>query len=307
MPGALIIGIDSEDGAYLARLLRARGQAVAGTLGDATAGLARLDALGVLGDVALHEPTSDAGAGLAALLGATEAGEIYDLDRAAADAPDDALAAMVTRSAALLAACAAHPGRPRVFSAGSGAVFGDTGDAPATEATPFNPVTAFGRAAAAIARDVANARDAGLFAVTGLAFDHPSRLGDPGGDAATIVAAAHAVAAGTATHLILADPEAIEDWGWAPEYVDAMARMLHAPVPRDYVLATGKPYDRRSFAADCCRYFGLDPAAVIRAEGSAARTRVGDPSAALRDLGWRAYTSGKDLAETLCEGLAARG
>ena len=295
MTRAFILGIGGQDGIYLARLLRARGHDVAGTARDTARARARLTALGVGDEVAVaHAAGSDE---LAAALTDFAPDEVYDL-RASEFAGG---------AAALVETLRNLPFPPRLFSAGAGAMFGPTGDFPAAEATALAPATDWGAAKAADFAAVAAARDAGLFAVTGILFDHASRLGPVGGRATAFVAAAWAIAKGEAAEMTLTTPEARRDWGWAPEYVDAMTRMLAAPEPRDYVIATGTALTDRAFAEHALAWFKLDPGRHLRIVGdtSPAAASLGDPSAIARDLGWKAYTHGRDLVETLCEGLTA--
>ncbi len=269
MTRAIILGIGGQDGVYLARLLRARGHDVAGTARDVTRARDRLTALGV-GDEVVVAAAAEAD-DLAVYLACNAADELYDLRTAPAGRR--ALAGLVEALGRL-------PRPPRLFSAAAAA----------------DDIAA-----------IAAAREAGLFAVSGRLFDHASRLAPPGNRAAGFIAAAGAIARGAATEMTLTTPDATRDWGWAPEYVDAMTRMLAAGEPRDYVIATGTALTDRQFAEHALAWFKLDPARHLRVTDDAvpASVAVGDPSAIARDLGWKAYTHGRDLVETLCEGLAA--
>ena len=259
MPRALILGADGEDGAYLARLLDARGYTLTGT---AAAPLDRLDDLGVRDRVTLL------GAGDAAeLLAAAHADEIYDL------AGDAALTGVV------LAALSADETR-FVHVAGP----------------DIAPETAMALHAA---------RERGVFAAAGRLFDHVSRLSDAAAPALRIVTAARDAMRGDGI-VSLGTPDAARDLGWSPEYVDALWRMLHAATPGDFVIATGVVLSDRDIARHALDYFSGDPARIIEEEAvPVSQPLRADPEQAQQTLGWRAYTHGRDLVRTLCEGVAA--
>ena len=299
MKTALITGISGQDGSYLARLLLARGYRVAGTSRDAgSAGFDGLAALGIAPEVATRTLDVTDPAAIAACLAEIAPDEIYHLGGSRRAEPP-AHAASVR---ALLSGCRERPAA-RLFVAVCSAVFGDDAAAPIDETAAFAPVGAYAADQAAAALAVTrHRRDHGGFVASGLLFDHHSRLGDPAAWPAAIIAAA---AAGGAAAPV-ADADVPRDLGWAPEYVDAMWRMLQPAEPRDYVLATGTAITPRAVAGDAARYFGAAP---IPLAGCAAATpaagRIGNPARAARDLGWRAVTTGRDLVDTLCDGYAA--
>lgn len=251
---AVILGLDSQDGAYLARLLLARGYQVGGTAVRPPTGLARL---GIAADVALYRTIETA-------LAAAPT-EVYDVrgpgpDRAAATT--DVLALLSTRAA-------------RLLSVGPG----------------FGPDHATGL--------VAQARTRGMFAVTGHVFSRESRL-SPGESAIAriIVAVANQTAPDTD------DLASVTDCGWAPEYVDALWRMLQQQEPADVVVATGKALRGVDVAAYAAVHFKHD---IAVPEVFAGPASLGDPAAARQQLGWSATTWGRDLVQTLCEGIADSG
>jgi len=146
--------------------------------------------------------------------------------------------------------------------------------------------------------------------VTGILFNHESRLRPADFVVPKIITAAHAIAHGQQGELVLGDIDVARDWGWAPEYVDAIWRMLQTDVPADYVVATGHSMTLREVAADAFDYFGLDWQQHVRTAPEMLRPNelrhsLGDPALAKRDLGWRAHTFGRDLVRTLAEGVAA--
>lgn len=268
MTHALILGIGGQDGAYLARLLVARGQTVTGTTRGGGASW-RLAELQVGSEVALHGEDD-----IAAVIGATQPAAIYDLR---GPAPGEAVdgAALLDRTRALLAA----QGSARLLVAGAG-------DDPAFDAD-------FASAKAGVAAMVAQARANGAFAVTARLSEHASRL------SRNSVAAALIVGVQASPRVPLAAPGRVHDWGWAPEYVDALALMMAARTPADHGVATGVAMTEAEFAYHAAAYFG----AVGDTAPPAAPPLA--PPTVPRIPGWRAFTHGRDLVRTLCEGLAA--
>ena len=306
MARALIIGISGQDGAYLARLLDARGVKVSGTTRSAAAPAA-LAALGIAAAVTVqHLPDAGDGGAIAALLDAEQPDEIYHLagDHATSGQPGEHGARSVCAIAPWLKALRGTRGT-RLFVGVSAAIFGAGGGAPVTAATAFAPQTAYATASAAVARDIAQARGDGIFAVAGMMFAHESRFAPPHALAQHIIAAVHAQARGQAFALRAINPAAGIDIGWAAEYVDAMTRMLRADTPADQVITTGTligPVDIARWAGD---FFKTDASALFGTGAPPLTGLRGDPAGAAATLGWRAHTVGRDLIDTLCEGYAA--
>ena len=309
MKTALIIGVSGQDGAYLARLLLARGYRVVGTSRDPDRNdFHRLAALDVREAVDIRRLDATDPLAVAALFDATVPDEVYNLGgessvAASFERPEVAMHGIVCATATLLDALRDRP--CRFYSAGSSEMFGDIGDAPATETTPPNPKSPYAVAKADAWWQVANARDAhGVFAVTGILFNHDSRLRTDRFVLPKIVNAAAAIRHGGATELVLGDIAVERDWGWAPEYVDAIWRMLQTAAPRDYVVATGHSASLETMVGHAFEYFGLDWRAYVRSDPAnfrpnELRVSRADPALASAELGWRAGTHGRDLIKTL--------
>ena len=274
MPRALILGVGGQDGAYLARLLIARGFAVSGTTRGSD--LARLSELQIADDVRIW-PDDDIGA----MIAAAAPEQIFDLRGPALGEPVDA-AELTARTHSLIAASTGV--RLLIAGAGDDAAF----------AGPF------ATAKTAVARLVTAARGDGRFVVTAHLSEHESRLSHRS-TAARLISGVQAIARSTADTLAF-DAAAVHDWGWAPEYVDALARMLAAPAPADHAVASGSAMTEHDFATAACGYFGVDPTVCgpAPATGAVRAAPVAPPVP-----GWRAFTTGTDLVETLCEGAAA--
>ena len=312
MRRALIVGVTGQDGAYLARLLLARNYRVWGTSRDAaTADRAGLADLGIDGEVIVETMDATDALSVAAVFETATPDEVYDLRGPTAletglAKPVETFATIVGGTQTLIETIRSTRPATRLFSAGSAASFGNP-DGAANETTPLRPTSPFGAAKASAGLLVAAYRASyGLFAVTGVLFDHASRLQSSQSITATIIRGAQAIAAGRASGIELADVDTVRDFGWAPEYVDAMWRALQAEQPQDYVIATGESMTVRTFARHVFEIFGLDldrylHAPAIQGPRAAIAGRA-DPARARSELGWRAYTAGRELAQVLCDG-----
>jgi GDPmannose 4,6-dehydratase len=146
----------------------------------------------------------------------------------------------------------------------------------------------------------------GLFAASGILFNHESPLRPPGFVTQKIVQSAARIAAGQQDSLTLGNIAVSRDWGWAPDYVGAMWRMMQADRPEDFVIATGEARPLEDFVALAFSFFNMDwrdhvthDAALVRPNEIAASG--GNPDKAWRMLGWRAESRLKDVVERMCE------
>ncbi len=316
MKKALIIGVSGQDGAYLARLLLARRYTVVGTSRDAaTNDFARLATLGIAGELETLTLDATDPAAVTALLKAVEPDELYNLGGESSVAasfaqPIETMKSIVLATATLIEAIRGLRRPCRFYSAGSSEIFGDIGDRAADETTRVAPLSPYGVAKADVYWQVANAREThGLFAVTGILFNHESRLRSDRFVLPKIIHAAAAIRRGEASELVLGDIDVVRDWGWAPEYVDAIWRMLQTDAPRDYVVGTGHSSSLRDMTADIFAHFGLDWQHHVRQDEamfrpSELRISRSNPECARRELGWRGETFGRDLVRTLAGSVA---
>jgi GDPmannose 4,6-dehydratase len=206
--------------------------------------------------------------------------------------------------------------RVRLYNAGSSESFGDTGDLPADENTPFRPRSPYAVAKAAAFWQVANYREAyGLHACSGILFNHESPLRPVRFVTQKIVHAACRIAAGKQETLKLGNLGIQRDWGWAPEYVDAMWRILQHEQPDDYVIATGETNRLEDFVAEAFSLVGLDWRAHVETDPSLFRpTDLGvgraNPDKARERLGWTATLKMRDVVRQMVaatqESLKAR-
>jgi GDPmannose 4,6-dehydratase len=306
MKTALVTGIAGQDGSYLAELLLQKGYRVVGTSrrGDTRfPGRERVEVRVVALD--------DADA-IARCLADVLPDEVYHLagqssvGRSFQD-PAGTFRSIALATSNLLEATRTASCRPRVFVAGSGEVFGDTGVARANEKTPFAPASPYAVAkvsAVELARCYRSVY--GVFASVGFLYNHESPRRPEAFVTRKIVRGACAIAAGRATTLELGDLGVVRDWGYAPEYVDAMWRALQVAAPDDFVIATGESHPLERFVDAVFRR--LDQSADGHVVSNPAlfrpsevRALHADPSHAERALGWRATTRLDDLARLMVD------
>lgn len=310
---ALICGISGQDGAYLTRLLLDKGYEVFGTSRDAQIGgfenLVRLDV-----DARVHLESMDANDFRSVLnvLRKTDIQEIYNLAGQSSvglsfEQPVETLESIAVSTINLLEAIRFLDKPIRFYSAGSGECFGDTGGRAANEQTPFRPRSPYAVAKSTAYWLVDSYRAAyGLHASTGILFNHESPLRPERFVTKKIVAAAVRIARGERSRLTLGNTQIKRDWGWAPEYVEAMWLMLQQPNGSDFVIATGESHTLEEFAEAAFRQVGLDwrehtdlSEALMRpsdiAEG------LGDASRAREVLGWSATHRMSDVAKAMVE------
>lgn len=296
---ALIIGVSGQDGALLSRLLLAKGYRVHGSSRDAqVSDFGNLAKVGVRELVQLHSAVTTDFRSVAQLLSRTTPDEVYLLAGQSSvglsfEQPVETLESIALGTLNLLEAIRFLGLRSRLYHAGSSECFGDQ-DAPSDEQTAFRPRSPYAVAKASAHWTVANYREAyGLFACTGILFNHESPLRPARFVTRKVVAAACRIAAGSGERLRLGNLDIERDWGWAPEYVDAMWRMLQQPQAEDYVIATGRAHSLREFVAMTFAALGLDWLAHVDYDDSLRRPSdlrrsLGQPARAAERLDWRA-------------------
>ena len=315
---ALIFGISGQDGAYLAKLLLDKGYRVIGTSRDAqVASFTNLRRLGVLDDLEVTSASLNDFRSVLQVLKRYEPDEVYNLAGQSSvglsfDQPVETYESIAIGTLNLLESIRFLEIPCRFYNAGSSECFGNTNGVPATEQTPFSPRSPYAVAKAAAHYQVANYRDAyGLFACSGILFNHESPLRPARFVTRKIVQAACRIALGAEERLSLGNIEVQRDWGWAPEYVDAMWRMLQAEEPEDFIVATGRTYSLRDFVAEVFAAVGLDWEEHVVHNPELLRpseimVSLADPGKAYRRLGWRARYFMPDVAKMMvAEEMAA--
>ena len=316
MKRALICGIGGQDGSYLAALLLDKGYEVWGTSRDAeTATFSNLQRLGLVGRVKLLSMAPNDFRSVFVAVEHSEPDEIYYLSGQSSvglsfGQPTETLESIVSGVLNVLEVMRLRGGGMRLYNAGSSECFGDTGDRAADEDTPFHPRSPYAVAKASAHWLVANYREAyGLHCCTGILFNHESPLRPPRFVTRKIVSGAARIAAGAGGKLVLGNLDIARDWGWAPEYVDAMWRMLETETPQDFVIATGQTTRLEEFVAEAFAYHGLDWRDHVEISAEFARPSDiqisrADPTRAADRLGWRAQTHMRDVVRKMCESEA---
>ena len=297
---ALVCGVNGQDGAYLARLLLGKGYEVWGTSRDAQAsGMANLEKLGIADRVRLVSMAPSDFRSVFTAMDRSDPDEVYHLAGQSSvglsfEQPAETLESIVTGTLNLLEVLRLRRRPTRFYHAGSSECFGDTGGIPADERTPFQPRSPYAVAKASAHWLVTNYRESyGLHASTGILFNHESPLRPRRFVTQKIIHAARRIGAGSGERLVLGRLDIQRDWGWAPEYVDAMWRMLQQDAPCDYVIATGQTCQLQDFVAEAFALHGLDWRDHVDVSPEFFRpTDIaysgGDPGLARRTLGWEA-------------------
>jgi GDPmannose 4,6-dehydratase len=309
VPRALVTGVSGQDGSYLAALLAERGYEVAGLVRGSTASLP--DGVSpVTGDLmapatlraAVHEVRPDELYHLAAPTFVPDSWED----------PTETVAAIATATATLLAAAREVDPAMRVWVATSSEVFGDAGESPQTERSPMRPRTPYGAAKLAAHGLVGAMRSRrGLFACSGLTYNHESPRRPEQFLTRKVTRGAAAIKLGLERELVLGDLDAVRDWSHAADVVRAAWLALQAPEPDDYVVASGVGRTVRDFVAAAFAALDLDWEGHVRVDAAFVRepepvVLVGDPTRARERLGWTPERTFDDLvAEMVAADLAA--
>ncbi len=294
MKRAAVIGCAGQDGRLLVEHLPADTEVV-----------------GVdVGDVDLGDP-----AAAASWVDRVAPDELYYLaahHHSAEGAPDDAIELRactdthVTSWVNVLDALRQHAPACRAFYAGSSHMFGRPSETPQSETTPFEPRSPYGITKLAGAHVAALYRDRGLHVSVGILYNHESRLRGPQFVSQRIVRGAKRAAHDPEFTLTVGDLSAVVDWGWAPDYVAAMVRILAEPVPDDYIVATGTPHTVQDFVANAFACVGLDWRARVVEDPSLVKTKslplVGDATKLRARTGWAPTLTFEKMVATLMLG-----
>jgi len=308
---ALICGVSGQDGAYLARLLLEKGYEVYGTSRDAQMNsFSSLSRLGIKDRVHLESMSLTDFRSVLQALAKTQPDEVYNLAGQSSvglsfQQPVETLESIATGTLNLLEAIR-FTGRPiRLYNAGSGECFGDTKGVAATRDTPFRPRSPYAAAKAAAFWEATNYREGyGLYACSGILFNHESPLRPERFVTRKIVSAACRIAGGSKEKLRLGNIEVQRDWGWAPEYVEAMWMMLQQKEPQDFVIATGESHSLRDFIECAFGAVDLDWQQHVFVDETLFRPSDiefsnADPSEALKGLSWRAQFRMSDVVRAM--------
>jgi GDPmannose 4,6-dehydratase len=314
---ALITGITGQDGSYLAEFLLNKGYEVHGIIRRAsTFNTHRIDHLYVDPHVTgamlfLHYGELIDGPRLSALLSAIQPEEIYHLAaqshvRVSFDEPEYTGETTGLGTIRLLEAIRQLGLECRFYQASSAEMFGSS-PPPQNEDTPFHPCSPYGTSKLFAYWTARNYRDAyGLFAVNGILFNHESPRRGETFVTRKITRAIARIRSGLDEHLWIGNIEAVRDWGYAPEYVEGMWRMLQVDTPEDFVLATGSGNSVRAFLTLAFDQVGLDWEKYVRFDECYHRPTetdalIGDASKAESRLGWKPQVLLPELVKIMVE------
>lgn len=314
---ALITGVTGQDGSYLAELLLGKGYEVHGLIRRASMfNTGRIDHL-------YRDPHDDAarmylhygdltdGARLVTLMREIDPDEVYNLGaqshvRVSFDEPEHTGNSTALGTMRLLEAVRMSGVRCRFYQASSSEMFG-AAPPPQDESTPFHPRSPYGVAKVYGYWATKNYREAyGLFAVNGVLFNHESPRRGETFVTRKLTRAVARIKAGLDDHVYMGNLDAVRDWGYAPEYVEGMWRMLQADEPDDFVLATGSAISVRDFTAAAFGHAGLDWEEHVRFDERYLRPSEvdalrGDAGKAERVLGWRPTVHSERLAQIMVD------
>ena len=315
---ALITGITGQDGSYLAEFLLSRDYWVYGLMRRSSSfNTSRIDH--IYQDP--HEPNprlrliygdlNDASS-LNKTLRDVQPDEIYNLGAqshvmVSFDIPEYTGEVTGLGTARLLESIRETKIQPKFYQASSSEIYGLAQETPQKETTPFYPRSPYACAKAYAFYLVRNYREAyGLFACNGILFNHESPRRGETFVSRKITRAATRIKVGLLDKLYLGNLEARRDWGYAPEYVEAMWLMLQQEKPDDYVIATGQTHSVREFVEEVFSLLGLDWQKHVEIDPRYIRPTevdllLGDSSKAKKDLGWKPKVAFKELVRIMVE------
>jgi GDPmannose 4,6-dehydratase len=308
---ALITGITGQDGSYLAELLLEKGYEVHGMVRRLSSeNHQRLE--GFRDRIALHTGDLLDQRSMSDIIRASEPDEIYNLAAMSfvgASWNQPTLTAEFTGVGVTRLLEAMREARPeaRLYQASSSEMFGKVRETPQNELTPFYPRSPYGVAKVYAHFITVNYRESyGLFASSGILFNHESPRRSLEFVTRKITHTAAAIKLGLADELALGNLDARRDWGYAPDFVDAMWRMLQRDEPEDFVVGTGETHSVGELVDISFSHLGLDPAQYVREDPKFMRPAevdllIADPTKAREDLGWQPSVDFEQLVKLMID------
>ncbi|MBL8982715.1 MAG: GDP-mannose 4,6-dehydratase [Gemmatimonadetes bacterium] len=307
MPTALITGVTGQDGWYLALQLIGEGWQVHGVARRARE---------VPPGTVLHMADVANATSFAELVAQVAPDVIFHLAADSWAGGADAAAAVVeaqrTAMASVLTAWRTHAPASRVVVASSSEVFGRTTTSPQDASTPLDPATPYGHGKAVALELLRRKRaETGGHLSAAILYNHESERRDPRFLGRKVSLGVAAIVAGRAAELHLGNLDAMRDWGYAPDHVDALVRMANAATPGDYVIGTGLTHSVLEFCEHAFAVAGLAARDYVRSDPHLVRavdpaTLVANVEPAARELGWRATTTFPEMVGRLVRADLAR-
>ncbi len=299
MKRALICGISGQDGAYLAKLLLDKGYEVSGTSRDAQINtFSNLVKLGIKDKIKFFSTSLTDFRSVLQTIKNSKPDEIYNLAGQTSvglsfEQPVETFESINVGTLNLLEAIRFHNPVIKLYNASSSECFGNTNQ-PATELTPFNPRSPYAAAKAAAHYIVSNYREAyNIFACNGILFNHDSPLRPERFVTQKIISAAVRISKGSKETLTLGNIEVVRDWGWAPEYVEAIYLMMQQNKADDFLIATGESRSLSEFVKEAFNQLGMNWEKHTKIDGRLVRpadlaVSKADPSKAKDVFNWTA-------------------
>ncbi|MHA7303501.1 GDP-mannose 4,6-dehydratase [Pseudarthrobacter sp. MDT1-22] len=308
---AFITGISGQDGSYLAEHLVGAGWSVHGMIRDGDEARQDLPAV-----VTVHNGDLTDARRLFQLIDEVQPDAVFNLGGMSSVArswqePYEAALATGAASIALLEGAwllQQRTGREvRYLQASSAEIFGNAAEVPQNESTPIKPVTPYGAAKAFAHHAVGTYRSRGLFAASAILYNHESLRRPPTFVTRRITLGVAAIALGLKDSIRLGNLNAVRDFGWAPDYVDALTRITTAQQPDDFIVATGVSHSVKEFAQCAFAAAGI-PDGLSRVDNdprfhrpAEALEMRGDPSKISATLGWTATTDFQRIVQMMVD------
>ncbi|MDA8862072.1 GDP-mannose 4,6-dehydratase [Gammaproteobacteria bacterium] len=310
---ALIIGFTGQDGVYLTKFLARKNYKIYGTSRDLEKSMSNtLESYDIKDNITKLELDPLSYDSIYKIIEQIKPDEIYNLSAQSSVGKSFKIPIQTINSISLvtlniLEACRVLDNDSRIYNAGSSEVFGDTRNRPADEDTQFNPVSPYALAKSFATKQVSMYRDLyNVYACTGILFNHESPLRANQYVTKKIISSACRIANGSNENLKLGNINIYRDWGYAPDYVDAMWRMLQLEKPQDFVIGTGQSTSLKEFTAEAFRFFDLDweehtdiDPGLLRS--SDIEVSSCNPAKAKSLLGWVAKTNLQELIRKMIE------
>lgn len=313
MKKALICGISGQDGAYLSQLLLKKGYSVIGTSRDSQVNnFNRLHALGIKDEIKYCSMTINDFRSVLQVIDSFRPDEIYNLAGQSSvgmsfELPMETMESINIGTLNLLEAIRFMGGGIRLYNAGSGECFGDRKENPAKENDSFNPRSPYAVAKSSAFWATCNYREAyDIYASNGILFNHESPLRPSRFVTKKVISSAVRIFKGSKEKLSLGNIDIKRDWGWAPEYVEAMWKILQHNEPSDFIIATGKTHSLSEFISLSFSLLDLNWAehTIIKNDllrPSDLTCSKADPSKARKELGWEAKFKMKDIIKKMLD------
>ena len=315
MPGKKIIifGVSGQDGSYLAKLLLSKGFKVYGTSRDAEVQkFSNLKILGIKERISVVSVAINDFGSVFQCIKNISPDVIYNLASQSSVAlsfsqPHETMESIELGTLNILESIRLYGKEIKFYNACSSECFGDTGETKADEKTPFNPLSPYAVSKAAAFWTVKNYREAyGISACSGILFNHESPLRQDRFVTKKIINAAVDISKGKNKTLNLGNIDIIRDWGWAPDYVEAMWLMMENNISEDFVVATGISKSLKDFLSISFEYFNLNWKNYVSIDENLYRPtdiskNIGNPNKIKKELGWKAKYSFHEMIKEIIE------